>query len=91
MCRWTLEQASPQPRNNSPQAQAWTYSFDTPAGGVNQLQALAMQARIATTYSGSLSVHLATGANLSLPVSGSYQGITYSPIVRSFCGSGCRV
>ena len=74
--------APPQPRNNTPVPQPWSYSFTTPAGGINALQAVTTQATLAVPYTATLAVALSTGVNLSLPVSGSYQGLVYSPVVR---------
>ena len=83
MCRWTLADAEPQPRNNSPTGLSWSYSFTTPAGGINALQAWTTLATLTIPYTASLNMALTTGANLSVPTSGTYSGATYSPVVRA--------
>ena len=83
LSRWVLEEAPLQPRSNPPTPQPWNYSFTTPAGGIDQLQAVTTQATLSIPYSGSLNLALVTGLNLSMPVNGTYQGLTYSPVVSS--------
>ena len=58
-------------------------SFTTPAGGIDQLVASTTQATLAIPFSGTLQLALVTGLNLSMPVNGTYQGLTYSAVVRA--------
>ena len=80
-CSWVLEAAPLQPRSNPPAPAPWNYSFTTPPGGVNQLQATTTQAMLSIPFSGSLNLALVTGLNLSMPVNGTYQGLVYSSVV----------
>ena len=41
------------------------------------------RARIAVPYSGNMSLLLATGSNVTVPVQGTYTGSTYAPAVRT--------
>ena len=80
-CRWVLEAALLQPRSNPPAPAPWNYSFTTPPGGVDQLQATTTQAMLSIPFSASLNLALVTGLNLSMPVNGTYQGLVYSSVV----------
>lgn len=40
-----------------------------------------VQARISVPYSGNLTLQLDAGAELSIPVRGVFQGVTYAPAV----------
>lgn len=55
--------------------------MEVPQGGVSQVAATAVQSYLATTFSGTLNVTLDSGSVLSIPVTGTYEGETTSPVV----------
>ena len=83
-CRWQLGSSGLHSRNESQQIQeAWNYTLTVGPQGVSQILATAAQGNITATYMASLNVTLSSGAVISVPVSGIYQGLSVSPVVRS--------
>ena len=54
-----------------------------PGGAIYIAQVSLLQGKIAVPYSGNMSLLLATGANVTVPVQGTYTGTTYAPAVRT--------
>ena len=54
-----------------------------PGGAIYTAQVSLLQGKIAVPYSGNMSLLLATGSNVTVPVQGTYTGTTYAPAVRT--------
>lgn len=67
--------------DNALQADQWSYNIPVPAGAIYTAQVSLLQGKIAVPYSGSLSLLLSTGGNVTVLVQGTYTGTTYAPAV----------
>ena len=80
--RWALGPQGSYTREGAPLVPLkWNYTVDTAAGAVSEATASVVQAQITTSYSGNLTVVLSSGANISFPVDGTYEGTVTSPVV----------
>lgn len=67
--------------DNALQADQWSYNIPVPAGAIYTAQVSLLQGKIALPYSGTLSLLLDTGGNITVPIQGTYTGTTYAPAV----------
>lgn len=67
--------------DNNLQADQWSYNIPVPGGAIYTAQVSLLQGKIAVPYSGNMSLLLATGSNVTVPVQGMYTGTTYAPAV----------
>ncbi|CAK0786785.1 hypothetical protein CVIRNUC_009999 [Coccomyxa viridis] len=65
--------------DNNLQADQWSYNIPVPGGAIYTAQVSLLQGKIAVPYSGNMSLLLATGSNVTVPVQGTYTGTTYAP------------
>ena len=69
----------------------WGYNITVGPGGIDAVTVSAQQATIsALPYTATLSVVFTTGGNLTVPVQGTYQGFSYSPIVSPILRHGSQ-
>lgn len=61
----------------------WNYSVNVGPGGISRAVAQALQGSITATFTANLSVTLVSGGKLTLPVSGVFEGLSTSPVVRT--------
>ena len=82
LCRWQVGPENPHQRtDNGLQADQWSYNIPVPGGAIYAAQVSLLQGKITVPYTGTLSLLLVTGGNVTLPVQGVYQGTTYAPAV----------
>ncbi len=67
--------------DNGLQADQWSYNIPVPGGAIYAAQVSLLQGKISVPYTGTLSLLLVTGGNVTIPVQGVYQGTTYAPAV----------
>ena len=67
--------------DNGLQADQWSYNIPVPGGAIYAAQVSLLQGKITMPYSGILSLLLATGGNVTMPVQGVYKGTTFAPAV----------
>jgi hypothetical protein len=83
-CRWDLGPEAVYARRAAGKVPQ-NYSYEAPvrAGAVVQATVTTVKANVTVPYSGNLTVTLASSAVISIPVTGVFEGESYTPLVCS--------